>query len=92
MVCIIGKRDFEIYLTCVYVVFDDALSIKKLDEQYWEVGVHVCDITYFIKAHSALDKEARARGVRVDLIHSHVPMIPEILTEEITNLSQDKSR
>lgn len=71
---------------------DDALSVKELDKDHWEVGVHVSDIGYFIKSHSALDKEARARGVRVDLVHSHVPMIPEILTEEITNLSLDKSR
>ncbi|KAK4519063.1 uncharacterized protein ATC70_009293 [Mucor velutinosus] len=73
-------------------VLDDALSIKKLDDQHWEVGVHVSDIGYFIKSQSALDKEARARGVRVDLIHTHVPMIPEILTEKVTNLSPNESR
>lgn len=73
-------------------VLDDALSIKKLDDQHWEVGVHVSDIGYFIKSQSALDKEARARGVRVDLIHTHVPMIPEILTEKVTNLTPNESR
>lgn len=74
------------------IVLDDALSIKKLDDQHWEVGVHVSDIGYFIKSQSALDKEARARGVRVDLIHAHVPMIPEILTEKVTNLTPNESR
>jgi protein SSD1 len=76
----------------VILVLDDALSIKKLDENTWEVGVHITDVTYFIKSQSALDKEARARAVRVDLIHTHVPMIPQELTEQVTNLSPNESR
>ncbi|RCH90933.1 hypothetical protein CU098_004064, partial [Rhizopus stolonifer] len=73
-------------------VLDDALSIKKVDDNVWEVGVHVCDIGYFIKSHSPLDKEARARAVRVDLVHTHVPMVPEVLTEQVTNLIPNESR
>ncbi|KAI9269424.1 hypothetical protein EDC94DRAFT_598818 [Helicostylum pulchrum] len=73
-------------------VLDDALSIKQLDEDTWEVGVHISDVTYFIKSQSALDKEARARAVRVDLIHTFVPMIPRELTEQVTNLSPNESR
>jgi exoribonuclease R len=75
-----------------FIVLDDALSIKRLDEDSWEVGVHISDVTYFIKPQSALDKEARARAVRVDLIHTHVPMLPEILTEQVTNLIPNESR
>lgn len=56
------------------------------------MGVHISDVTYFIKSQSALDKEARARAVRVDLIHTHVPMLPEILTEQVTNLIPNESR
>ncbi|KAG1247957.1 hypothetical protein G6F68_013985 [Rhizopus microsporus] len=73
-------------------IFEDGLTIVRLGDDTFEVGVHVCDISYFIKPHSPLDKEARARGVRVDLVHSHVPMIPEVLTEQITNLVPNKSR
>lgn len=73
-------------------VLDDALSIKRLDSETWEVGVHIADVTYFIKSQSALDKEARARAVRVDLIHTFVPMIPQELTEQVTNLSPNQSR
>ncbi|KAI7887622.1 uncharacterized protein EV154DRAFT_573678 [Mucor mucedo] len=73
-------------------VLDDALSIKRLDAETWEVGVHISDVTYFIKSQSALDKEARARAVRVDLIHTFVPMIPQELTEQVTNLSPNESR
>ncbi|OAD05494.1 hypothetical protein MUCCIDRAFT_141613, partial [Mucor lusitanicus CBS 277.49] len=93
-----SRRDLRDDTVCFTIdpkgsnVLDDALSIKKLDDQHWEVGVHVSDIGYFIKSQSALDKEARARGVRVDLIHTHVPMIPEILTEKVTNLTPNESR
>jgi protein SSD1 len=79
-----------LFVPCI--VLDDALSIKKVDKGTWEIGVHVSDVTYFIKSQTPLDKEARARGVRVDLVHSHVPMIPEVLTEQITNLVPNKSR
>ncbi|KAI9482668.1 MAG: hypothetical protein EXX96DRAFT_536053 [Benjaminiella poitrasii] len=73
-------------------VLDVALSIRKIDENYWEVGVHICDISHFIKLQSAMDKEARSRGVRVDLAHMHVPMHPEILTEQATNLKPNETR
>ncbi|ORX58176.1 RNB-domain-containing protein [Hesseltinella vesiculosa] len=73
-------------------VLDDALSIEQLEEDVFQVGVHISDVTYFIKPHSALDKEARTRGVRVDLLHSHVPMVPESLTEQITNLIPNHTR
>ncbi|GAN11249.1 conserved hypothetical protein, partial [Mucor ambiguus] len=93
-----SRRDLRDDTVCFTIdpkgsnVLDDALSIKRLDDQHWEVGVHVSDVGYFIKSQSALDKEARARGVRVDLIHTHVPMIPEILTENVTNLTPNESR
>ncbi|KAG0174502.1 hypothetical protein DFQ30_004135 [Apophysomyces sp. BC1015] len=73
-------------------VLDDALSIQKLGDDTFEVGVHISDVAYFIKAHSPLDKEARARAVRVDTIHKSVPMVPTPLTEEVTNLVPHESR
>lgn len=73
-------------------MLDDAFSIEKLDEYSHRVGVHVSDVAYFIKPHSALDKEARTRGVRVDLIHTHVPMVPEVMTEKMTNLIPNHTR
>ncbi|ORZ17063.1 hypothetical protein BCR42DRAFT_490992 [Absidia repens] len=73
-------------------VLDDALSIQKLGDDTYEVGVHISDVTYFIKANSPLDKEARARGVRVDLIHKSVPMLPTTLTHDVTNLSPNQTR
>ncbi|KAI8978961.1 hypothetical protein BDB01DRAFT_852185 [Pilobolus umbonatus] len=73
-------------------VLDDALSVEQIKDNLWEVGVHISDVSYFIKSQSAIDKEARARGVRVDLLHMSVPMIPEVLTEEVTNLVPNKTR
>ncbi|KAG0175215.1 hypothetical protein DFQ28_005394 [Apophysomyces sp. BC1034] len=73
-------------------VLEDALSIETLGDEIYEVGVHVSDVTYFIKPHSPLDKDARARGVQVDLVHHSVPMLPKRLTEEITNLSPGERR
>ncbi|KAF7725621.1 hypothetical protein EC973_009500 [Apophysomyces ossiformis] len=75
-----------------FVVLDDALSIQKLGEDTFEVGVHISDVAYFIKAHSPLDKEARARAVHVDIIHKSVPMLPTELTEGVTNLVPHEPR
>ncbi|KAG1358214.1 hypothetical protein G6F62_000907 [Rhizopus arrhizus] len=58
------------------IIFEDGLTIVRLGDDTFEVGVHVCDISYFIKPHSPLDKEARARGVHVSLDCKEVPMIP----------------
>jgi protein SSD1 len=63
-----------------------------LGDDTYEIGVHISDVTYFIKANSPLDKEARARGVRVDLIHKSVPMLPTALTQKVTNLVPNQTR
>ncbi|KAI9033971.1 hypothetical protein CLU79DRAFT_726481 [Phycomyces nitens] len=73
-------------------VLDDAFSIEKLGDGLYEIGVHVSDVAYFIKPHSPLDKEARARAVRVELMHKNVPMLPTELTEQVTNLVPNESR
>jgi protein SSD1 len=74
------------------VVIDDAISIQKLGDETFEVGVHVADVSAFIEPHSPLDKEARARASSVDLVHTTVPLVPTSLTEEVTNLSQGQDR
>ena len=76
----------------VILVIDNALSIQKLGDDTYEVGVHVSDITHFIKAHSPMDKEARARAIRVELIHKAVPILPKELTEQVTNLVTNEPR
>lgn len=60
-------------------LFEDGLTISRLGDDTFEVGIHVIDISYFIKPHSPLDKEARARAVRVCLDQKEVPMLPDEL-------------
>lgn len=62
-------------------IFEDGLSIVKLGDDTYEVGVHIADIAYFIKPHSPLDKEARARAVSVHLDQKNVPMLPTELSD-----------
>ncbi|KAJ2962612.1 hypothetical protein NQZ79_g2269 [Umbelopsis isabellina] len=71
---------------------DDAISVQRLGDETFEIGVHVADVSAFIEPHSPLDKEARARASSVDLVHHTVPLVPEALTEEITNLSPNQDR
>lgn len=74
------------------LVLDNALSIQKLGDDTFEIGVHVSDVRHFIKPHSALDKEARARAIRVQLLHKSVPILPKELTEQVTNLVPNEER
>ncbi|KAI8577090.1 hypothetical protein K450DRAFT_253600 [Umbelopsis ramanniana AG] len=73
-------------------VLDDAISVQKLGDETYEVGVHVADVSSFIEPHSPLDKEARARASSVDLIHTTVPLVPSELTNEVTNLNKGEDR
>ncbi|KAI8150195.1 hypothetical protein BJV82DRAFT_662281 [Fennellomyces sp. T-0311] len=73
-------------------VLDNAFSVQKLGDDTYEVGVHVADVTHFIKPHSPLDKEARARSVRVELVHKSVPILPTVLTQQVTNLVPNEPR
>jgi protein SSD1 len=74
---------------------ENALSISVLDEEKctYEIGLHVSDITAFIAADSALDKEARSRGIDVyHTIFEKVPLWPEQLRKEYTDLVQGQDR
>ncbi|RCH95264.1 hypothetical protein CU097_008127 [Rhizopus azygosporus] len=64
-------------------ILEDGLSVVRLGDDTFEVGVHICDISHFIKPHSPLDKEARARGVRVELDQKQVPMLPDELVNAV---------
>ncbi len=66
--------------------FDDALSIRQLREGVWEVGVHIADVTHYVKPHSLIDREAQNRGTSVYLVDRTVPMLPERLCNELCSL------
>lgn len=60
--------------------FDDALSIQKLENGNWEIGVHIADVTHYLKPHTLLDDEAVNRATSVYLVDRCVPMLPEVLS------------
>ncbi|MGD2034181.1 MAG: ribonuclease R [Bacteroidales bacterium] len=66
--------------------FDDALSLKKLGNGNWEVGVHIADVTHFVRTKSLLNEEAYARATSVYLVDRVVPMLPERLSNNICSL------
>lgn len=71
---------------------DDALHIKELDDGFFEVGVHIADVTYFLKRNTPLDSEARARGTSTYLVDSVIPMLPPLLCEELCSLKPGVER
>lgn len=66
--------------------FDDALSIRRLNDDTWEVGVHIADVTHYVRPGSILDNEAQERGTSVYLVDRTVPMLPERLSNELCSL------
>ena len=72
--------------------FDDALSIKKLDENTHEIGVHIADVSYYVKPQTLLDKEAYGRGNSVYLVDRVVPMLPEALSNELCSLRPNEDK
>ena len=72
--------------------FDDALSFKILDNNVFEIGVHIADVSSYVKPDTELDKEARKRGTSVYLANKVIPMLPEILSNEICSLEPKKKK
>ena len=72
--------------------FDDALSIRKLDNGNYEVGIHIADVSHFVQPGSILDKEAFKRATSVYLVDRVVPMLPEKLSNDICSLKPNEDR
>ncbi|MBO5234813.1 MAG: ribonuclease R [Alistipes sp.] len=72
--------------------FDDALSIRRIGKDSWEVGVHIADVTHYVRPGSVIDIEAEARGTSVYLVDRTVPMLPERLSNFLCSLRPNEEK
>ncbi len=91
------RRDFRDTLTFTIDPvdakdFDDAISYKRNSDGTVEVGVHIADVTHFVREGTALDREAQARGTSVYLVDRTIPMLPPELSEDLCSLKPDVDR
>lgn len=72
--------------------FDDALSIRSLGKNLWEVGVHIADVSHYVTEGSIIDKEAQKRATSIYLVDRTIPMLPERLCNFICSLRPDEEK
>lgn len=71
---------------------DDALHITKKDDGTFEVGVHIADVSHFVKPNTALDREAKKRATTVYLVQRAYPMLPAALSENVCSLTPGEEK
>ncbi len=72
--------------------FDDALSIRRMENGHWEVGVHIADVTYYVTEGSLIDREAEKRATSVYLVDRTIPMLPERLCNGLCSLRPNEEK
>ncbi len=91
------RKDFRDVFTCTIDPhdakdFDDALSLRKLENGNWEVGIHIADVTHYVTPGTALDAEAYERGTSIYLVDRTIPMLPEKLSNLVCSLRPDEEK
>ncbi|MDR0970279.1 MAG: ribonuclease R [Lentimicrobiaceae bacterium] len=91
------RRDFrEIFTITIDPIdakdFDDALSLRKLENGNWEIGVHIADVSHYVKPGKPIDDEAFDRGTSVYLVDRVIPMLPEILSNKVCSLRPNEEK
>jgi ribonuclease R len=92
-----GRRDFRGITTFTIDPadakdYDDALSIRTLDDGKIEVGVHIADVSQFVLPGTAIDREGRNRATSVYLVDRTIPMLPHVLSNDLCSLNEDVDR
>ncbi len=72
--------------------FDDAISVEKLENGNYSVGVHIADPTFFVKPGEIIDNEARERATSIYLVDRTIPMLPEVLSNELCSLNPNEEK
>jgi ribonuclease R len=91
------RKDYRNIWTCTIDPedakdFDDALSLKKLEDGNWEVGVHIADVSWYVRPGTAIDAEAFERGTSIYLVDRTIPMLPEQLSNVLCSLRPDEDK
>jgi ribonuclease R len=91
------RRDFRDTLTFTIDPadakdFDDAISLKELGDGDYEIGVHIADVSHFVREKTELDREARKRGTSIYLVDRTIPMLPEVLSNDLCSLNPNEPK
>lgn len=92
-----GRRDFRDITTFTIDPndakdFDDAISFEKLENNTYQIGIHIADVSFFLKEDSKMDEEAIKRENSVYLVDRTIPMLPEVLSNDLCSLVQNQDR
>ena len=72
--------------------FDDAISIQKMENGNWEIGIHIADVSHYVQPDTALDKEAISRATSIYLVDRCIPMLPEKLSNKVCSLRPNEEK
>ena len=91
------RRDMRDVSTCTIDPadakdFDDALSFIKINDDEFEIGVHIADVSHYVRPHTALDREAQKRAFSVYLVDRTIPMLPEKLSNDLCSLNPNEDK
>ncbi len=91
------RRDMRDRTTCTIDPvdakdFDDALSLEKLPNGNFEIGIHIADVSHYVREEDIIDKEAQARGTSIYLVDRVIPMLPEVLSNDLCSLRPNEDR